>query len=100
MIWARMISALKRSRTKRYVAIRAAWSKHWRKAIPHLLIGCGRWQWAILRRAYQQMTLLGRRTATERIAYFLLDMHRRSTSIDSRIVGVPMSRLDIANYLV
>ena len=52
-----------------------------------------------LRRAYQQMTLLGRRTATERIAFFLLDMHRRSTSIDRRIVGVPMSRMDIADYL-
>ena len=52
-----------------------------------------------LRRAYQQMTLLGRRTATERIAFFLLDMHRRSTSIDSRIVNVPMSRMDMADYL-
>ena len=52
-----------------------------------------------LRNAYQQMTLLGRRTATERIASFLLDMHRRSISIDSRIVGVPMNRMDIADYL-
>ena len=52
-----------------------------------------------LRSAYQQMILLGRRTATERIAFFLLEMHRRSTSIDSRIVGVPMSRMDIADYL-
>ena len=52
-----------------------------------------------LRNAYQQMTLLGRRTATERIASFLLDMHRRSTSIDSRIVDVPMNRMDIADYL-
>ena len=50
-----------------------------------------------LRSAYQQMTLLGRRTAMERIAFFLLDMHRRSTSID--IVGVPMNRMDIADYL-
>lgn len=52
-----------------------------------------------LRRVYQQMTLLGRRTATERIASFLLDMHRRSTSVDGRIVDVPMSRMDIADHL-
>jgi CRP-like cAMP-binding protein len=52
-----------------------------------------------LRSAYRHMTLLGRTTATERIASFLLDMHRRAASTDSRIVDVPMSRMDIADYL-
>jgi len=54
---------------------------------------------ASLQRTYQQMALLSRKTATERIASFLLDMHRRSTATDRRIVDVPMSRTDIADYL-
>ena len=45
---------------------------------------------ANLRRTYQQMALLGRKTAMERIASFLLDMHRRSTATDRPIVDVPM----------
>ena len=52
-----------------------------------------------LRHAYQQMTLLARTSATERIAAFILDMHRRSTATDRRILYVPMSRTDIADYL-
>jgi CRP-like cAMP-binding protein len=52
-----------------------------------------------LRRAYQQMALLSRKTAIERIASFLLDMHRRSTATDRRIVDVPMNRTDIADHL-
>ena len=54
---------------------------------------------ANLRHAYQQMTLLARTSATERIAAFLLDMHRRSTVTDRRLLYVPMSRMDIADYL-
>jgi CRP/FNR family transcriptional regulator, nitrogen fixation regulation protein len=52
-----------------------------------------------LQSAYRHMTLLGRRTATERIVSFLLDMHSHSTSTDSWIVDVPTSRMDIADYL-
>jgi CRP-like cAMP-binding protein len=54
---------------------------------------------ANLRRARQQLILLARTSATERIATFLLDMHRRSTVADCRLVYVPMSRMDIADYL-
>jgi CRP/FNR family transcriptional regulator, nitrogen fixation regulation protein len=54
---------------------------------------------ANLQRTYQQMALLGRKTATEKIASFLLDMHRRSTATDRSIVDLPMSRTDIADYL-
>jgi CRP-like cAMP-binding protein len=45
------------------------------------------------------MALLGLKTATENIASFLLVMHRRSTSIDGRIVDAPISRMDIADHL-
>jgi len=54
---------------------------------------------ANLRHAYQQMALLGRNTATERFASFLLDMHRRSTRADHGTVDLPMGRADIADYL-
>jgi CRP/FNR family transcriptional regulator, nitrogen fixation regulation protein len=54
---------------------------------------------ANLQRTYQQMALLTRKTAAERIASFLLDMHRRSTVTDRPMVDVPMSRTDIADYL-
>jgi CRP/FNR family transcriptional regulator, nitrogen fixation regulation protein len=45
------------------------------------------------------MTLLARTSATARITTFLLDMHRRSTAADHRLVYVPMSRMDIADHL-
>ncbi len=53
---------------------------------------------ARVRRANQQMTLLGRRPAMERIASFLL-VHSHSMVTDRRIVDVPMSRADIADNL-
>jgi CRP-like cAMP-binding protein len=52
-----------------------------------------------LRCAHRQIVLLGRKTAVEKIASFLLEMDRRSATTDSRLVKLPMSRTDIADYL-
>src|SRR5690348_7738574 len=52
--------------------------------------------------AQQQLVLLGRKTATERLASFLLmlaDRGERRTGERSRIVDLPMGRSDIADYL-
>jgi CRP/FNR family nitrogen fixation transcriptional regulator len=54
---------------------------------------------ANLRRAHQQITLLGRKTAVEKIASFLLQMDRRLAPMDRRLVQLPMSRMDIADHL-
>ncbi len=54
---------------------------------------------AKLRRAHVQVVLLGRKSATERVASFLMDMHRRSTSANRRFLNLPMSRTDMADYL-
>lgn len=50
-----------------------------------------------LDRAHDHMVLLGRKTALEKIASFLLDMARRRPSSD-RVV-LPMQRTDIADHL-
>jgi CRP/FNR family nitrogen fixation transcriptional regulator len=52
-----------------------------------------------LRRAHRQMALLGRKTALEKIASFLLDMDRRSAPTEGRMVELPMNRADIADHL-
>lgn len=52
--------------------------------------------------AQQQIVLLGRKTATERLASFLLLLARRTEQIPGRPsnkVKLPMSRSDIADYL-
>lgn len=53
--------------------------------------------------AQRQMVLLGRKTAAERLASFFLDLIRRQARIAgvdrARSFDLPMSRLDIADYL-
>lgn len=51
--------------------------------------------------ARDQLVLLGRKTATERLASFLLEMARHTEQIagDPLRVFLPMSRTDIADYL-
>ena len=50
-----------------------------------------------LRRAHEHMLALGRKSAQERIATFLLGIAERTEKDD--MVELPMSRLDIADYL-
>jgi CRP/FNR family transcriptional regulator, anaerobic regulatory protein len=45
------------------------------------------------------LMLLGRQSAKERIASFLLLLSERTGSEDDNLLDVPMSRLDIADYL-
>lgn len=52
--------------------------------------------------AQQQMVLLGRKTATERLASFfvaLLERAEEATGRNQHIIDLPMSRCDIADYL-
>lgn len=51
-----------------------------------------------LRRAQDHMLLLGRKTAQEKIATFLLDMAKRISSDDEHL-ELPMQRSDIADHL-
>lgn len=61
--------------------------------------------WALtfeeLHRAQDHLLLLGRKTAQERVAAFLLDLSRRSQRCEhaGTEVVLPMSRQDIADYL-
>jgi len=52
--------------------------------------------------AREQMLLLGRKTARERLASFLMVQSRQAAAFGSsreRLIRLPMSRLDIADYL-
>jgi CRP/FNR family transcriptional regulator, anaerobic regulatory protein len=52
-----------------------------------------------LRAAQDQMLMLGRKTALEKVASFLLLMAEQQGSDEAAEVSVPMSRADIADYL-
>lgn len=52
-----------------------------------------------LRRAHGRMFLLGRATAGERLAAFLLDMSSRAPECAAGIFDLPMTRADIADHL-
>lgn len=52
-----------------------------------------------LRAAQDQMLLLGRKSATEKVASFLLMMANRQNDEDTGKMFVPMTRNDIADYL-
>jgi CRP/FNR family transcriptional regulator len=54
-----------------------------------------------LQAAHNQMLLLGRKTAVERLASFLADLAARSRRAggDGRVIMLPMTRAEIADYL-
>lgn len=54
------------------------------------------WTFQTLSRAREQMLLLGRKSASEKVASFLLQLEAITTDDD---VVVPMCRSDIADYL-
>ena len=68
---------------------------------PHLLRRLHEFAGHELSLAQDQMLLLGRRSAEEKVAAFLLNLQRRYGRIGMASVNVPlpMSRLDIADYL-
>jgi CRP/FNR family transcriptional regulator, nitrogen fixation regulation protein len=51
-----------------------------------------------LRIAHERLVLLGRKTATERLASFILELDRRNES-DGGVIPLAMGRIDIADHL-
>lgn len=70
-----------------------------RLAISNVDVACQLWSMTAksLQQAEAHMILLGRRTALERVAAFIMEMDARTGGTGS--VELPMSRRDIADYL-
>jgi CRP/FNR family transcriptional regulator len=68
---------------------------------PHFLMRIQEFAARELMLAQEQMLLLGRRTAEEKIAAFLVGWRQRLAHIgdDRQTISLPMSRQDIADYL-
>jgi CRP/FNR family nitrogen fixation transcriptional regulator len=52
-----------------------------------------------LRSGRDHLVLLGRKTASERIASFLLEMAKRTNLNDATLMALPMNRADMGDYL-
>jgi CRP/FNR family transcriptional regulator, nitrogen fixation regulation protein len=52
-----------------------------------------------LRNAHERMIMLGRKTAVEKIASFVLEMDRRGAAPGRKLTELPMSRTDVADHL-
>lgn len=68
---------------------------------PHFLLRINEFAARELMLAQEQMVLLGRRTAEEKVAAFLVGWRERLAHIgdDRQTISLPMSRQDIADYL-
>lgn len=75
--------------------------KHFIKQRPHFLLRINEFAARELMLAQEQMLLLGRRTAEEKVAAFLIDWRERQacTEDQRQTITLPMSRQDIADYL-
>jgi CRP/FNR family transcriptional regulator, nitrogen fixation regulation protein len=52
-----------------------------------------------LERTQDHVLVLGRKTASEKVAGFLMDLAQRGAAVRGRQVSLPMSRQDMADYL-
>ena len=74
---------------------------HFIERRPHFLIRINEFAARELMLAQEQMLLLGRRTAEEKVASFLVGWRERLAQIgdERQTIALPMSRQDIADYL-
>jgi CRP/FNR family transcriptional regulator, anaerobic regulatory protein len=74
---------------------------HFIEPRPHLLLRINEFAARELMLAQEQMLLLGRRSAEEKVATFLISWRNRLVQIgyEREIISLPMSRQDIADFL-